>query len=59
MIIVDSSDVGTFGRTIGPHDVRVTIRAEVDMSAGARDAIAHAAQFLADFHDLPLRLDFS
>lgn len=59
VIIVDGSDVGTFGRTIGPHDVRVTIRAEVDLSADARDAIAHAAQFLADFHDRPLRLDFS
>jgi len=56
IVVVDGRDVGTFGRTVGARRVTVTVRPEVALTAGERDAVEEAARALAGFHELPLDL---
>ncbi|KRE41126.1 winged helix DNA-binding domain-containing protein [Knoellia sp. Soil729] len=59
VVIVQGRDVGTFKRKVEPSRTLVTVSADVDLTSGERDAIAVAAQFLADFHERPLHLTFT
>jgi hypothetical protein len=59
IVVLGTSDVGTFKRKVEPRRTTVTVRAEVDLSAPDRDGIADAAEALAAFHDSPLHLVFA
>jgi hypothetical protein len=56
VVIVRGQDVGTFKRTVETRHTLVTVSLDVRLTSAEREAVEDAAQFLADFHELPLRL---
>lgn len=59
LVVVAGQDIGTFTRAVQKTRVTVTIRTDVDVTSGERDAIGEAAAFLAAFHERPLHLLFA
>lgn len=56
VVVVDGRDVGTFKRKVEPSGVAVTLRLDTALDARERSAVTEAAERLAAFHELPLRL---
>lgn len=57
IVVVGTTDVGTFTRSVDRGTVRVTIRRERELDDAERDAVARAAGDLAAFHEGTLALD--
>ena len=59
IVVVGGHDVGTFKRRLDGRRTVVTVRPDVALTTAERAGIAEAAEFLADFHELPLDLTWT